>query len=389
MHRRILWQIPSLHSEGNSDEHRKVTWLELFFDLFFVVGISQLSYALLGHIGPSRLWAYALLFIPLWWTWISFTVYQERFETEGLEQRVFTFLFMVPVAGMAVYARDALGVSANGFAGSYLAGRILVVFLWGRAAVHNPRFRRVGWVYVSGFSTSALCFLLSFACDGLSKYALWAAGLAADLATPWLSLGAQAKLPRLATSKITERYGLFVIIVLGEVVVGLVTSLSQSRVLTLATLGLAFPGLAVGFGLWWVYFDFIARRPPGPTFRQTILWSYLHMPLVLALAATGPGLVNVVTGKGSSWLLPAATGATLVIMGLMERTLARGPDEPTHPWLSPLLKWLAASGMFALALRPHFSALALLGTTLGALAIPMVYGAWVWFRQDVVPADSG
>jgi low temperature requirement protein LtrA len=186
-----------------------------------------------------------------------------------------------------------------------------------------------------------------------------------------------------------ETYGLFVIIVLGEVVVGLVTGLSQNRVLTLATLGLALPGLAVGFGLWWVYFDFVARRPPGPSFRLTILWSYLHMPLVLALAATGPGLVNVVTGKGSSWLLPAAVGATLVIMGLMERTLAREPDEPTHPWMSPLLKWLAASGLFALAVQRDFSALALLGAALAALALPVIYGVWVWFRQDLASAKDG
>jgi len=383
MPRRTLWQVPTLHTEGDRGEHRKVTWLELFFDLFFVVGVSQLSYPLLGPVEPSRLPTYALLFIPLWWTWISFTVYQERFETEGLDQRLFTFLFMAPVAGMSVFARNALGDGASGFAGSYLLGRLLIVFLWGRAALHNPRFRRVGWIYVSGFSLSALCFLLSFAASGPSRYTLWAAGLAADLATPWLTIKDQAKLPRFATSKLIERYGLFVIIVLGEVVVGLVTGLSQNHDGTAASLGLAALGLAVGFGLWWIYFDYIARRPPVRHFHITILWSYLHMPLVLALAATGPALVNVVTGTGAFWLLPSAVGAALFIMGLMELTLHRDASEPTHPWLSPLVKWVSSAGLFAWIAVPNPPAIATLGATLAALAAPMAYGAWVWFRQDL------
>jgi low temperature requirement protein LtrA len=383
MARHTLWQIPSLHTEGDRDEHRKVTWLELFFDLFFVVGISQLSYPLLGPIPPARLTAYALLFIPLWWTWISFTIYQERFETDGLDQRLFTFLFMVPVAGMAVYARDAFGDCADEFAGSYLIGRILVVFLWGRAAVHSPRFRRVGWAYVSGFSTSALCFALSFASSGPFKYTLWAAGLAADLCTPWFTIKEQAKLPRLATSKVTERYGLFVIIVLGEVVVGLISGLSQNHVFTAATLVSALLGLAVGFGLWWIYFDFVGRRPPSHSFGVTICWSYLHMPLVLALAATGPGLLNVVTGKGAFWLLPAVVGAALIIMGLMALTLHREPTEPTHAWTSLLVKWIAAGGLFLLSAMNPWSAHATLAVVLAALALPMIYGTWACFRQDV------
>ncbi len=55
MARRTLWQIPSLHTEAESGQHRKVTWLELFFDLFFVVGVSQLSYTLLGRV-PAYVW---------------------------------------------------------------------------------------------------------------------------------------------------------------------------------------------------------------------------------------------------------------------------------------------------------------------------------------------
>jgi len=383
MPRRILWQIPSLHTEGDADQHRKVTWLELFFDLFFVVGVSQLSYTLLGPLQPSRLLSYALLFVPLWWTWISFTIYQERFETEGLDQRIFTYLFMIPVAGMAIYAHDAFGQSADGFGGSYLLGRILIVFLWARASIHNPRFRPVGWIYVAGFSVSAICFLLSIGSSRSFKYVLWTAGLVADLCTPWLCIRQQAKLPRLATSKITERYGLFVIIVLGEVVVGLINGLSQNHVFTRAAIGPALLGLAIGFGLWWIYFDFIARRSPGRNFFLTISWSYLHMPLVLALAATGPGLVNLVTHKGASWLLPAAVGAALAVMGLMERTLAREPGEPTHPWTSPLLKWMAAGGLFVLASFGKWGALATLGGVLLSLALPMGYGVWVWFRRDL------
>ncbi len=83
--RRTLWQTPAIHQEEDQQLHRKVSWLELFYDLVFVAVIAQISHYLAGHMTWEGLAGYALLFVPVWWVWIAGTYYNERFETFGLE----------------------------------------------------------------------------------------------------------------------------------------------------------------------------------------------------------------------------------------------------------------------------------------------------------------
>ena len=119
--RRTWWQTPTLHREEDEALHRKVSWLELFYDLVFVAVIAQLSHNLALHMSWSGLAGYVLLFVPVWWVWIAGTYYNERFETYGLETRVFTFLQMLPVAAMAVFAHGALDSTGAEFALAYAA----------------------------------------------------------------------------------------------------------------------------------------------------------------------------------------------------------------------------------------------------------------------------
>ena len=123
--RRTLWQTPSIHTEGDQEIHRSVSWLELFYDLVFVAVIAQLGHHLAGHMTWGGVAGYALLFVPVWWVWIASTYYNERFETYGLETRIFTFLQMLPVAAMAVFAHGALGETGDQFALAYAAARIV------------------------------------------------------------------------------------------------------------------------------------------------------------------------------------------------------------------------------------------------------------------------
>ncbi len=81
-----------------------LSWLELFFDLVFVAVISELVHLLSANPSMETLWNYLFLFIPAWWIWIGATYYNDRFETEGLDSRFFTFLLMIPVAGLAIFA---------------------------------------------------------------------------------------------------------------------------------------------------------------------------------------------------------------------------------------------------------------------------------------------
>ncbi len=386
MAKRQHWELPQLNYKGELGEHRKVTWLELFFDLFFVVSIAQLAHQLIKHPTCIGLLTFAGLFLPVWWIWIGFTYYNERFESNGLENRLFTFLLMLPVIGFAVFSHHGLEV---GFVLSYATARLLLTVLWLRAAYHVSIFRATGIRFAIGFTLSILLSLVAAVVDTPMRYWIFGAALIIDVLTPLATARHQVKLPRFSSSKLPERFGLFVIIVLGEMVVGVVNGLAKTEHLTVPLFLESVLGVSLGFGLWWVYFDFIARRPPKVGVGWGFAWAYLHLPLVMGIAATGAGVSIVISHEGLltpevRQLIAGSVGIILVAMALLEITLFREDDEPSHKYFSPALKIFASLLAFTIGWSEGitdslFLLLALLGLVLGQ----MIYGGWVWFRQEI------
>ncbi len=389
MAKRQIWQIPSLNYQEEQGEHRKVTWLELFFDLFFVVSISQIAHGLGGHFSWNSLVDFTIFFIPTWWIWIGFTYYNERFESDGLENRIITFLLMMPVIGLAVFARHHDDGNFPYFLLSYAAARIIITALWLRATLHVEAFRQTGFKYVIGFSISAAITLISAFISLKNSYWLFGFALVIDLLTPLTTLQHQAKLPRFSTSKLPERFGLFVIIVLGEMVVGVVNGLAEAHHINHQIFLKASLGIAIGFAFWWVYFDFIARRPPKVGIVWSFAWGYLHLPLVMAFAAAGAG-ISFVIGKETrltaeaKQLISSAVACALITMSFLEMTLHREKDEPSHEHFSPLFKFLAGLGAFAVGWTEIVNDSFSLFLTLFLLIMSqIIYGVWAWFRQHL------
>jgi low temperature requirement protein LtrA len=394
MTQREWWERPKLRIAEGDNEERRVSWLELFFDLVFVVVISQAAHYLAEHASLEGAIGYVLLFLPIWWVWIGGTFYNARFETSDISYRIFTLLQMLPVAAMAVFAHGGLGTTSAQFALSYAAARALIILLWARGGWHVPIMRPVTNRYVAGFSISMLLFVISVFVPPPLRFVLWGVGLAIDLLTPVTTLAHQARLPRLSNAKLPERYGLFVIIVLGEAIIGAINGVAERELFDLGTGINGTLGVTLAFCLWWIYFDFIARhaefRRPRPGVWWTLAWGYLHLPLVMGIAAVGAGTLDVLVGDGETvaapirWLLAIAVATVLVCIALIEMTLRREPDEPTHLRTSVALK--LAGSLLVLAIGALGSGLAppaLLGVLLPPLLMQMLYGAYVWFRSPV------
>ena len=148
--------MPLLQKEEPQNSHRSATWLELFFDLFFVAVIGNLSHELTKNISLSGVENFAISFIAIWWIWIGITIYNERFETDGIENRLFTFLLMIPVTGLAIFSHNVTEGNLQNFLLSYMIARIIIVLLWLRAGYHNKPFRPTSNIYILGFSASIL-----------------------------------------------------------------------------------------------------------------------------------------------------------------------------------------------------------------------------------------
>jgi low temperature requirement protein LtrA len=389
---RRAWQRPALRTDEEFDRHRSVGWLELFFDLVFVVVISRLAHHLAGHIDPAGVVGFAVQFLAVFWVWNAFTYYTERFESDGLENRLFTFAAIVPVAGLAVFAEDGLGATYAGFAVAYLLARAVNQAAWLRAGFHVREFRPVAARFLAGYVLAIAVILASFATTGAARVVLFALAVLLEIATPTFTIAQQSALPRLSTSKFPERFGQFTIIVLGESVVGVIVGLSELQergLLDGPGIAAGVLGLAIGFSLWWIYFDFVARRPPKPAFATALIWVYLHLVALTAITATGVGVSVAIADRATGMLTDPSRyllvgGVVLGLLGVaaLQTTLVRNADEPTHRRLSPALMIAAAAvvgtlGVLDLGWGTH----ALLTLLLAGLAVPMIYGAIVWFAH--------
>ncbi len=317
-----LWQKPCLIAD---DKPRMESWLELFYDVTFVAVVAMLAKRLASDISWLGFAEFVFLYIPIWWAWLGSTMYNNRFETDDVSHRLFTFLKMLPVGGMAITVQNGLEQHAVGFAVSYIAARLILVYLWYRAGSSNPVARSLTDRYVAGFSLSIIFWSASLFVDKPLMFALWGLGMFFDLATPLTTFRIQRYLPKLSTSHLHRRFGLFTIILLGEAVIGILHSISDLPEIHLMTLVIGGFGILLTCSLWWIYFDDVMQEQELPQFPWFALWIYGHFFLALGLTAFGAGIINVVKFRdvAFSWLqadvlLAGAMALSLVSMALIE-----------------------------------------------------------------------
>jgi len=386
---RVWWRSPQLRA----DDERSVGWLELFFDLVFVVVISRLAHQLIGE--PSLRLAVEFLaqFVAVFWIWNAFTYYRERFESGGIEDRLFVFLALVPVAALAVFADGGLNEQYLEFAIAYLAARVVFVSGCLRAARHVPAFRPVAVRFLVGFAVMASLILVSLGRSADTRLALWIAAVVVDVAVPAFTVRQQAVLPPISADKFPERFGLFTIIVLGESIIGVISGfseLSDDGNLSGSAWAAGPLGLAIGFGLWWVYFDFIARRPPRSRFTAALAWVYLHMATVTTITMAGVGIFNAIADTASGGLRPSSqrmltggVGLALVSIALLETTLHRRQDEPTNALVGPARKLAVGGAVLVIGWAPIvWSTVPLLAALVTALAVEAAFGVATSYRRS-------
>jgi low temperature requirement protein LtrA len=294
--RRPRLEPPRLRTlEDRTD--RRASWLELFFDLVFVVAIAELSHELVvdhSLIGFAR---FAGLFLPVFIAWQGFTFYADRFDTDDLLFRGVMLLGMLAIGALAVQVPDVAHGRSSGFVLAYAVLRSLMVGLYLRSYIHVPEARPLIVRYAAGYSVGIAVWLASLAVDEPARYVVWGVALMFEYAVPILVRRIHASVP-VDASHVPERFALFTIIVLGESVVAVALGAAGSdwRVASAAAATLGFLAVA---GLWWVYFDVGAglrlRRAAG----TILLFAYVHIPLLMALTVVAAGVSILIEQSGA------------------------------------------------------------------------------------------
>jgi low temperature requirement protein LtrA len=294
-----LFRATRLRYVAGQAADRKVTWLELFFDLVFAAAVAQVASPLRDDYSAAGLLRFTILFVLIWWAWIGHAVFSTRFDTDDGVQRGLTLLQMFGVAVMAANASDALDSrSSAGFAAAYSVLRLVLVFQYIRATV-VPNARGLALWHACGHGVAAALWLASALVPAPERYFIWTLAFALDLGTPWVATRHNISVPPDA-AHLPERFGLFTLILLGESVVAVMHGIEHQEYWSAPAAGAALTGMAIAFGFWWWYFDVAAATSPQVVRvrRDAIrlhVWTYAHLPLYVGIVVAFVGIQLVVS----------------------------------------------------------------------------------------------
>jgi low temperature requirement protein LtrA len=377
--RHRLWQPPRPH--GEQPVERVVGPLELFYDLAVVVLVAQAAHRLAGHLTWRGLGEFAVVFTLVWIAWTNGSLHHELHGHDDARART-TFLVQI----LALVAMGAFIPGAGGARGAAFAAAAGVLFavlavLWLLAARGDrPEYRRPSRLFVTGTAGCAVllaCTALLPASARVPAWGLLDAAYLIGFAAVIIRAGPPPTAALMITGALTERFGAFTIIVLGETLTGVVAGVSGEPVSGL-TLGVGLVAAVVGFGAWWTYFDFAGHRRPRQEPAASLQWMLGHLPLTAAVAAMGAAMVSLVS-HAHDGRTPAATGWVLCANAAIVLGAAMLISASLQAWRSdrrlyqPLARTCAAVAVACLgvaAARPAPLALGLALVLL--LAIPWV-----------------
>jgi low temperature requirement protein LtrA len=304
-------------------EDERVTPLELFFDLVFVLAITQCT-ALMAHEDSWEGIVKALLVLGiLWWAWVGYAWLTSVVDPEEGAVRLVIFAAMAALLVASLCVPTAFDRGAGVFAGAYAIVRFAHIGLFVLASRDDPALRSS--VLGLAGSTAVGVGLIAAAAffDGAAQGGLWALAMLLDLGGPYF-FGTEGW--KLVPQHFAERHGLIIIIAIGESIVAIGAGAQHdvdAGVVTAAVVG-----TALAAALWWLYFDVVAlvaaRRLSNakPGREQNAVardsFSYLHLPMVAGIVLIALGVKKTLGHVGDELNSVAATallgGAALYLL---------------------------------------------------------------------------
>jgi low temperature requirement protein LtrA len=281
-------------------ETERVTPLELFFDLVFVLAITQCTALMADDPTWAGLGRGLLVLGVLWWSWVGYAWLTSVLDPEEGGVRLVMFVAMAALLVVALCVPGAFGDDALLFACAYGVVRFSQIGLFLIASRDNPALRQSVLGLAGGTAVGVGLIVAASALDGWAQGLVWALALALDMAEPFFfgSEGWSLEHP----GHFAERHGLIVIIALGESIVAI--GIGAGVAVDVGVVAAATLGIAAAAALWWLYFDVVAlvaeRSLAGlPAGRERNergrdSYSYLHFPMVAGIVLLALGLKKTV-----------------------------------------------------------------------------------------------
>lgn len=389
---------PRLYTQPGEPE-RHVTWLELFFDLVFVVAVAELAHMLHEEMSIGGLAVFVALFVPIWWQWLDFSYYADQYDTNDGFSQIITLIVMLGIVIMALTIHKVTHGGSAMFAASYAALRAIIVGLYAWAWRSVPEARELAGRYTLSFAVALVIWCVSLFVPEPTRFVLWAIALLIEISNGPITYATIKQVPA-QVSHMDERFGLFVIIVLGEAVIAVVSGVASSNwVLPAVLSGLG--GFILAGTTWWMYFSHAERSAINAALRsdwrgllRSFAYGYSHFFVFAGITAAGVGIEAAILAEEPLHLPERVALAGGVAMFLFGVTSVQ--RNALHPIGARLTRARIIGGLICVALIPlggMLPASALIGvlvaTMLGLMAFEITNRKPAAEAQEAGPEAVG
>ena len=356
-------------------EEARVTPLELFFDLVFVLALTQCTALMAADPSWGGLAKGILVLGVMWWSWVGYAWLTSVVDPEEGTVRLAMFAAMAAFLVVALCVPGAFGDEALLLACAYFVVRFAQIGLFVIASRDDPGLRHsVAGLAVSTGIGTGLLVVASFL-DGAAQGAVWALALALDMGGPMLI---DSSGWRLEPGHFAERHGLIVIIALGESIVAI--GVGAGHHVDAGVIVAAVLGVVVAGALWWLYFDVVAlvaerrlHNAPAGRERNEIArdsFSYLHFPMVAGIVLLALGLKKTLGHVGDALeLVPAAAMLGGTALYLLAHVAFRWRNVHRFSWQRLIVAAALVALLPAAVELPALATLAILAAALVALIV--------------------
>jgi low temperature requirement protein LtrA len=284
-----------LVSALRTESEQRVTPLELFFDLVVVFAFTQVTRLMADDLSWSGVGHGLLVLAALWWAWAGFAWLTNALEPEEGQVRAGMFAAMAAMLVLGLAVPGAFDSDAVLFGVAYLVVRLVNLALYLVAGKRDPGFHRAVVRLAPAAAIGVALILVAGFADGLWQVVLWVIALVVTYSAALVGHGQGWNI---SPAHFSERYGLVVIIALGESVVSLGLG-AQGLSLSAGIVSAAVLGILVIAALWWAYFDVVAvlghrqlSQASGPSRARLARdsYPYLHLPMIAGIVLFALGL---------------------------------------------------------------------------------------------------
>jgi low temperature requirement protein LtrA len=290
----VVEERAQAEAPGRAGIEKRVAPLELFFDLVFVFALTQITYLMSEDPTWGGLGEGMLVLAALWWAWGAYAWLTNYIDTEQDLERLLMLAAMGAMLVAALATPHAFGDDALIFGISYAAVRWLHIFIFAEANEDVDTATAVRTLARTALPAPLLLIAAAFF-DGAAQAAIWIVALAIDFSGPYL-FGLRGF--RVSAGHFSERFGLIVIIALGESIVAIGAGIAGVDLDAGLVIG-AVVGIVLAAALWWAYFDVVAiaaercfRELRGYAVVRMARdsYAYLHLPMIAGIVLVALGV---------------------------------------------------------------------------------------------------